>query len=534
MTPERTSTRAIAGALKSTGEDSDVQEHIAPVAHPPTTERRKDFSVTRSKPTALLCSLLLAVMLTGCLPSSRGTAGGGGSGHGHPPRPTTTTTTRPPTTTTSTTTTAPPPSSTTTTTAPPVEPGGFVHPGILIGQADINFVRAKVAANQEPWKSAINRMLTSGSSTPTATRPTYRYSSLSYPPAPVAVIQAPGAGNKAYIAAHPELGFATIGDLEHLDDARAAYTHALLWAYTGNQANANKAIEIMNAWSSRLTEIKFDQPRRPDNGSQVYDNGKLQAGWGGALMARAGEIVRYTGAGWATNDVTRFATMLHNVYLPIVITGWNTGPNWMMTFAEATMSIGVFTNDRAAFDTGVATWRLKTPTTVYVPSDGSRPIAPTEYWNSDARINELWYRPTSYPSGLQGETCRDLSHMAMGLGAMANGAQTAKLQGVDLYGAERTRMMAGFERNAGYVNEYLDKVASLGGAQPPATWRPTGWVCANFLTAGEGYLSGWEVAYAHYATTLGLSMPQTKRLVERARPTGPGLHMSWETLTSAR
>ena len=82
----------------------------------------------------------------------------------------------------------------------------------------------------------------------------------------------------------------------------------------------------MNAWSSMLTEIKFDQPRRIDNGSPVYDNGKLQAGWGGTLFARAAEIIRYSGSGWSSGDVSRFETMLHNVYLPLVITGWVGAP----------------------------------------------------------------------------------------------------------------------------------------------------------------------------------------------------------------
>jgi hypothetical protein len=482
--------------------------------------------VNRSKVfTTLLGSLLLAVVLTGCLPSVD--AAGVKKG----PKTTTTSVRRPPTTTT----TAPKPAPTTTTTVapPPPSPSGFVHPGVFLGKDDISFVRAKIAAGQEPWKTALNKVLTSGNSSSTAKRPTYRYSSLSYPAKPVPVIQAPGAGNLAYIKAHPEYGFAAIGDIEHLDDARAAYTHALLWAYTGNQANANKAIEIMNAWSSTLKEIKFDQPRRPDNGSQLYDNGKPQAGWAGSLFARAAEIIRYTGAGWSASDITRMEKLLHDVYLPLTINNWNVGANGMMTYAEATISIGVFTNDRNAFNTGVASWRKKTPMTLYLPSDGVYPIPPTEYWNTAPRMKELWHYPDSYITGLHTETLRDLSHVQMGLGAMANGAQTAALQGVDLFVAERTRIVAAYERHAGYINQYLDKMASLGGAQLPATWRPSGWPGAKFAMGGEAYRTGFEVAYSHYAD-LGIAMPNTKRLVERVRPTGPGLQNSWETLTHAR
>lgn len=427
------------------------------------------------------------------------------------------------------------PSTTTTTTPEERSTSGFVHPGVVIDKAQLDYVKINIAAGREPWKAALNELSSSGGSTKTSARPTsYRYSSLSYVPAPVKVIQAPSGSNKDWIDANPQYGFAAVGDVEHLDDARAAYAQALLWYYTGDTRYAAKAIEIMNAWSSTLTEIAFDQPRRPDNGVQLYNNGKLQAGWGASLFARAAEIIRYTGGGWSAPDVARFEKMLKDVYLPLVITGWSNGANWLMTFAEATMGIGVFTNDRATFDAGVAMWRQKAPTTIYLPSDGAMPIAPDPNYDTEAKMRALWYGPSSYVSGLQAETLRDISHMAMGLGALANGAETARIQGVDLFGEQQNRIVAGFERSAGYVNDYLDKVASLGGSQPPSTWVPSGWVGSTFKTGGDAYTSGWQVAYTHYASRSGVSMPQTARLVQRLGPSGPALHLSWDTLTHAR
>ena len=76
----------------------------------------------------------------------------------------------------------------------------------------------------------------------------------------MSVIRAPSASDQKWLDAHPEYPQRAAGDFEHLDDARAAYTHALLWYYTGNQAHANKAIEIMNAWSATLTKIEFEVP----------------------------------------------------------------------------------------------------------------------------------------------------------------------------------------------------------------------------------------------------------------------------------
>ena len=59
--------------------------------------------------------------------------------------------------------------------------------------------------------------------------------------------------------------------------------------------------------------------------------------------------------------------------------------------------------------------------------------------------------------------------MMMGLGALANAAETAYIQGVDLYGEQANRIITGFEVNAGYVNAYLDEVDRLGGAQPSSS-----------------------------------------------------------------
>lgn len=431
---------------------------------------------------------------------------------------------------------APAPSEPTAPAAPSPTASGLVHPGVLLDRAQLDAVRVHIAAGRQPWTAALDRVYASGSSSRTDLRATsQRYSSLSYVPAPVSTIQAAGSSGTAYMAARPELGLRNIGGVEHLDDARAAYTHALLWQYTGNRAHGAKAIEIMNAWSASLREIKFDQPRRLDTGGQLFDQGKLQAGWGGSLFARAGEIVRYSDAGWSATDVARFESMLREVHLPLVITGWTNGANWLMTFAEATMGIGVFIDDRAIFDAGVAMWRRQTPATIYLPTDGALPVAPHAYYDTAAKLTSLWYNPTQFISGLQAETLRDLSHTMMGMGAMANGAETARIQGIDLFHAEKTRILAGFERQASYVNQYLDELDRTGAA-PSSTWRPTNWVGSRFELGGTAYRAGWEVAYNHYAKRLGIAMPETARLVQRLGPqsTSASLHLSWETLTHTR
>ena len=268
----------------------------------------------------------------------------------------------------------------------------------------------------------------------------------------------------------------------------------------------------------------------------MYNGGKTQAAWGGSLFARAAEIIRYSGAGWSSADIARFESLLHNVYRPITITNWSNGANWMASLAEATIAIGVFTNNRDTFTQGVAAWRQKVPSTIYAPSDGTVPVSPPgSSYDTAAELKSYWYQPTSYVGGLYQESLRDISHTSMGLGAMSNGAATAGIQGVDLFGEQQARIVAGYERSAGYVNAYLDKVASLGGAAPPSSWVPTGWPGTSFKVGGLLYTGGWEVAYSHYADGGGIAMPNTERLAKRLRPIGGAmLHLSWQTLTNAR
>jgi hypothetical protein len=513
--------------------------------------------VGRSSRGLVLSTCLVAfALVVGCTPLlvPSGTSGGGSATTTSTTTTTvrlTTTTTAAPTTTTAPTTTVAPtttaaptttvaPTTTTTaapttTTTAPRTASGFVHPGVVVDRAQLDLTRSRIAAGAEPWASAFQRLQSSGTSRKTALRPTaYRFSSLDYVPAPVAVVADPGSSGAAYIAAHPELGLKESGSVEHIDDSMAAYAHALMWAYTGNEAHARKSAQILNAWSATLTEIKFDQPRRIDNNSQVFVNGKLQAGWAASLTTRAAEIIRYTWNGWSATDATRYENLLKRVYLPLTISSWSNQSNWLMTLAEATIGIGVFTNDRATFDTAVSQWRSKVPTSIYLTSDGPLPVPANSTLNTADKLRAYWYYPSTWVNGLQQESLRDLSHMAMGMGAMSNAAETARIQGVDLYAEQRTRLVTAYELQAGYANAYLDEVARLGGAQPASTWKPPGWVGSSFKVGGTAFRTGWEVAHSHYARRLGVSMPQTTKLVHRLRPSGIGMHLSWETLSHAR
>ena len=393
---------------------------------------------------------------------------------------------------------------------------GFTHPGILLSRAQLDFVKSKIASGAQPWTAAYNTMLTSG------TGNGGRYSSLTYNAQPVPSVQCVGAsGNTALNS----------GCQAQTDDAIAAYTDALIYYYTGNTAYATKSIAIMNAWSSTLQEIKFD--------TTTYTNGLLQAGWTAQTITRAAEIIRYNDAGWQATDVQNFETMLKNIYLPHVNHGWTGGgANWLSTLSDATIDIGIFTNDRTTFDLGVSQWRQWAPTIIYMSSDvnpypqlAGYPIPPkgTNYDKSTTTpttMNTYWRNPSGfYQDGLEGETCRDISHTTMGLEGLVMGAETARIQGVDLYGEQQTRLVAGFEFNSRYA------VQQLSTGSVPAN------LCGGILnTGGTGYVLGYEIAYNALASRRGIAMPNTKILIDNyTRPAtyNAGLFMDWEQLTHA-
>src|SRR3954465_15290444 len=110
--------------------------------------------------------------------------------------------------------------------APTKSATGFYHPGVLVNRAQLDFIKAKVAAGAEPWKSAYEAAKGS------------EYGDLKYTPHPVATVEC-GPYSK------PDKGCK-----DEQRDSAAAYTHALLWYISGNKAYAEKSIEIMTAWSS--------------------------------------------------------------------------------------------------------------------------------------------------------------------------------------------------------------------------------------------------------------------------------------------
>ena len=210
-------------------------------------------------------------------------------------------------------------------------PAAFTHPGVLLDRAQLDHMRQQVQAGAQPQKAAYDAMRASS------------FASLSYTATPRAVVECGSYSNPNY------------GCTDEREDAVAAYTHALLWYITRDTRHAQKAIQIMDAWSAVIRD-------------HTNSNAMLQTGWSGASFSRAAELIKHTYTGsWA--QLGRFSTMLRNVYLSEILNGAGCkNGNWELIMLDAAIGIAVFLDDRAEFDKAVGIWRGRLPGYVYLTS----------------------------------------------------------------------------------------------------------------------------------------------------------------------
>jgi hypothetical protein len=268
--------------------------------------------------------------------------------------------------------------------------GGFVHPGITQNRAELDFMKRKVLAGEQPWKGAWDRLVAAD------------YSALSFRPAPFAHVIRGAYGNPR------------IGADELQASANAAYSHALQWYVTGEPAHAQKVIEIFNAWAPVLQDFQ-------------QNDAKLLAGWTGYSFCNAAEILRVTDSGWGEADKAQFKKMLRGVYYPLLKDFFpEANGNWDAAIMSTLLAMGIFCDDRALFDSAVVHF-------IRGPMNGGI----THY---------------VYPSGQCQESTRDHGHTQLGLGWMARTARIAWTQGVDLFGVAGNRLALGFEYTAKYLS----------------------------------------------------------------------------------
>jgi hypothetical protein len=265
----------------------------------------------------------------------------------------------------------------------------IVHPGILQTRADLEFMKAKIQAGAEPWKSAWNVWLAGA------------VGSLDFKPQPVAHVV-----RGAYDAGDS-------GGQALQQSASAAENHALQWYVTGDEAHARKTIEIFDAWSGMLADF-------------FENDAMLLAGWTGGQFCNAAEILRATYPAWSRSSEQQFKRMLLTVYVPLLRMFYpEANGNWDAAIMYTLLAIGVFCEDHNLMESVYRHFRtgpVNSGITHYV-----------------------------YPSGQCEESCRDQGHTQLGLAYFANTCVVAWNQGVDLFAEADNRLALGFEYTARYM-----------------------------------------------------------------------------------
>lgn len=344
----------------------------------------------------------------------------------------------------------------------------FVHPGGLHDRADLDRMKAKVAAKASPWIEDWERL----SADPLAQH--------TFQPSPQA-----------------NMG---VSRQRASRDAHAAYLNAVRWYISGDTRYADCAIRICNAWSQTVDQ--------PPTGRDIPGLSAIPT----TEFALVGELLRICPR-WKAEDFSRFKNMLRTYWYPAVhqfLTEQN-GPgntrywaNWNIANIGACIAIGVLCDDRAIFDEGVS----------YFKSDqGTGSIKNAVYFVHPGDLGQ-WQ-----------ESGRDQPHAILGVGLMAQFCEVAWKQGIDLYGIEGNRLLKGAEYvarwNLGKPVPYKHYTNSDNANQS--------WISIN--GRGRLHMPVWEMLYNHYAVRKGLPTPNVQSMARLMRPEGGGLdHFGYGTL----
>lgn len=230
------------------------------------------------------------------------------------------------------------------------------------------------------------------------------------------------------------------------NDIHAAYQNALRYQVSGDDAHADTAVAILNAWSGKLTQLAGSADRF------------LASGLYGYQFANAAELVREHG----DFDLGRFQEMLSKVFGTLAddflvrhngAVDSNYWTNWDLANMACVLATGVFCDDRAQVGRAV------------------------DYFKGGVGLGAVKNAiPVVYDDGLAEwlEAGRDQGHALLGVGLMGTFCEMAWNQGIDLYGYDDSRF--------------------LKGAQYVAKWTMGGEVPFTANTRRKGAVGGWSGA----------------------------------------
>ncbi|MDO5447615.1 MAG: alginate lyase family protein, partial [Prevotellaceae bacterium] len=264
------------------------------------------------------------------------------------------------------------------------------------------------------------------------------------------------------------------------NDMSAAFYNALMFHLTGKNAHADKAVEIINAYTKTLQALDgHDAPLCC-----------LQ----GFMFVSACELMRDRIDNKAVKD------MLYRAFVPTIDKFEANSPyangNWGAIVNKMRMAIAIYTDNREMYEASKS-YYLGGTAYGMKGFEGASDNGMLPYYISE--------------NGQCQETGRDQGHTQLGIGALAEACEVAWNQGDDLWGALDNRLLKGYEYTAKY---------NLGWDVPFVQWTDcTGlyndWKVPGEMSRGK-FSTIYEIAYNHYVGRKHLSMPYTAMVLGKA------------------
>ena len=341
----------------------------------------------------------------------------------------------------------------------------FVHPGLLQTEEDFIRIREKLANHNQPWLAGWQKLIAN------------RHASLAWNPSPVAVVYRGADGR------HPE-NYARL-----FNDAAAAYALALRWQLSGDTAYADKAVAMLNQWSTTLTAIEGTSERF------------LASGLYGYQLANAAELLRGYSR-WTAADFHQFQRMMLTVFYPMnhdFLVRHNNArvdhywANWDLANMNSMLAIGVLTDRRDIYDEAVNYFK---------------------HGAGNGAIEHVVWKLYGNGLGQVQESGRDQAHTLLDIALLGSFCQMAWSQGEDLFGYQNNRVLQGAE----YVAKY-----NLGHDVPFTPFINNGFKQTVISPEHRGDIRPiWELLYNHYVVLKGLKAPYVKAFAQKAQVEGGG------------
>ncbi len=409
---------------------------------------------------------------------------------------------------------------------------GFIHPGGLVSQQDIDRVKQLLDAGDTRIKQAWNILCAN------------QYSSSEIQTWPTETVVRGGGSGENYMNA--------------ARGAAMAWQNALRWKIGGTRANADAAVRILMAWARGNKYVSGNS------------NLSLAAGIYGHELANAAELMRdYDG--WSREDFEEFRQYMvktwynpsidflrrrHDTWLNARHSSVGQRPghywsNWGLCNALCVMSIGILCDDVHMYNQGVSfykydhvgTFKDRSSQTT-IKNDGCNEFI----GNLVPVVLKDERGPFGYLGQMQ-ESGRDQGHALMALGLAIDICQVGLNQGDDLYAYMDDRIAAGIEHVAAYNFGDVD-----GGELPWITYNyadcgtawQNAWVQAGGPNAGgKGeYRPFWDRALGYYEGQRGIRLQYAEQASAKICPDGGGGnysqnsggfdHLGFSTLTHYR